>query len=168
MKEKEGIVDCPDQQMILYVEKDDGQYGPIQTGSYLTANYLDDFFLKRKNLESTLREQLINGTISIVKYFMVLEDLSLSELAARAAIRKSRVRKHLDPSGFAAVTAAELSRYARVFNVPMANLLQVVLIKNKEQFESAMILENRTDRVEVIQEQSGNPYVVLTKLSERT
>lgn len=168
MKEKEGFVDCPDQQMILYVEKDDGKYGPIQTGSYLTANYLDDFFLKKKNLESTLRDQLIRGSISVVKYFMVLEDLTLSELAARAAIRKSRVKKHLDPSGFAEVTAAELSRYAGVFNVPLANLLQVVLIKNKKQFESAMILENRTDHLEVIQDQTENPYVVLTKISERT
>ncbi len=168
MKEKEGFVDCPDQQMILYVEKDDGQYGPMQTGSYLTANYLEDFFLKRKNLESTLREQLIHGKISPVKYFMVLEDLTLSELASRAGIRKSRVKKHLDPARFASATAAELSRYAGVFNVPIANLLQVILIKNQEQFESALIFENHAGHLEVIQEQTDNPYIVLTKLAERT
>ena len=51
MKEKDGYVDCPQQQVILYVEKEDGTYGPIQTGSYITSNFLDDYELKRKHLE---------------------------------------------------------------------------------------------------------------------
>ena len=54
MKEKDGYSECPEQQVILYVEKEDGKYEAIQTGSYLSANYLDDFFLKRKNLEKML------------------------------------------------------------------------------------------------------------------
>jgi hypothetical protein len=108
MKEKEGFVDYPEQQMILYVEKEDGKYGPMQTGSYLSANYMDDYILKRRNLELELREQLINGTISPIRYYMVLEELTLSELAARAGIRKSRVKKHLDPKYFGVVTADEL------------------------------------------------------------
>ena len=40
MKEKDGIIDCPQQQLILYVEKEDGTYEPLQTGSYLTKNSL--------------------------------------------------------------------------------------------------------------------------------
>ncbi len=117
MKEQEGIVNCPEQQVILYVEKEDGKYGPVQTGSYLTANYLDDYFYKRRNLEASLKERIVRGEISPVKYFMVLSDLTLSELAARAGIWKWRVKRHLDPVHFRSVSQSTLRKYANVFNV---------------------------------------------------
>ena len=30
MKEKDSIIDCPQQQVILYVEKEDGKYHPCK------------------------------------------------------------------------------------------------------------------------------------------
>jgi len=167
MKEKEGFVDYPEQQMIIYVEKEDGKYGPMQTGSYISANYMDDYIEKRRNLELELRDQLTNGMISPVKYYMVLEELSLSELAARAGIRKSKVNRHLLPEGFGTATVGELHRYASVFNIPIPNLLQVVLVKNNGRLESNLILENKADTISVVQVQTGNHYVVLTKIEER-
>lgn len=167
MKEKEGLVDCPDQQMILYVEKEGGIYGPVQTGSYLTANYLDDFFLKRRNLEADLRDQVLRGVITPIRYYMVLEELTMQELAARAGIRKSKVKKHLDPSQFGNVTVEELRRYATVFNVPIANLLQCLVVNIDHTDESTMLLEKNTGKLSISQEQQGNPYVTLTKIGER-
>ena len=167
MKEKEGLVDCPDQQVILYVEKEDGVYGPVQTGSYLTANYLDDYVQKRRNLESELREQLLRGDITPVKYYQVLVDLSIHELSARTSIRRSRVRKHLDPASFGSATVDELRRYALVFNVPVANLLQVMVLRNNEVYESALILENRSEKISVFHDQPANPFLVVTRIEER-
>jgi len=117
MKEKEGFIDCPEQQMILYVEKENGQYGPIQTGSYITRNYLDDWYLKRRNLIQSLRQQVIRREISPVKFFMVLEDLTIAELSARTTIPIRKVKKHLSPESFATLSQTELNRYATVFNV---------------------------------------------------
>jgi len=57
MKEKDGTIDCPQQQVILYVEKEDGKYEPIQTGSYLTKNFLDDYEMKRHHLEESLKKK---------------------------------------------------------------------------------------------------------------
>ena len=168
MKEKEGFVDYPEQQVILYVEQDNGKYGPMQTGSYLSANYMDDYIYKRRNLEQELRVQLTNGLISPVKYYMVFVDLSFSELCARAGIRKSRVKKHLDPKHFSCATVDELRKYAAVFNIPLANLLQVILVNDKGNFESALILENKAEKISVDQNQTINPYVVLTKIAEKT
>jgi hypothetical protein len=167
MKEKEGFVDYPEQQMIIYVEKDDGKYGPMQTGSYLSANYMDDYMYKRRNLELELREQLIKGFISPIRYYMVFEDLTLSELSARAGIRKSRVKKHLDPKLFGIVRADELVRYASVFNIHVANLLQIVLVNNNDSFESNLILENKAEKISVDHTSTTNPYIVLTKIEER-
>lgn len=124
MKEKEGFIDCPEQQMILYVEKEDGQFGPMQTGSYITKNYIEDYFDKRNNLVHSLREQIDKGEISPVKFFMVLEDLTIKELSARAQIPVRKVKKHLLPDYFNKLSAEFLHRYSTVFNVSIEQLQQ--------------------------------------------
>jgi len=166
MKEKEGYADFPEQQIILYVEKEDGKYGPIQTGSYLSANYIDDYFDKRRNLESALREQVISGKKSMIFYYMILEDLSLSELSSRVKINKSRVKKHLDANQFGKATAEELRRYANVFNIPVANLLQVILIRENDLYKTATEIDNKIKDNSLIQQVTNNPFVTETKIKE--
>ncbi|MBN1198301.1 MAG: hypothetical protein JXA23_03040, partial [Bacteroidales bacterium] len=122
MKEKEGFVDCPEQQMILYVEKEDGEFGPMQTGSYITKNFLDDYFDKRNNLIHSLREQIDKREISPVKFFMVLEDLTIKELSARTQIPVRKVKKHLLPGNFTTLSSEFLKRYSSVFNVSLEQL----------------------------------------------
>jgi hypothetical protein len=122
MKEKDGYVDCPEQQVILYVEKEDGEYGPIQTGSYLTRNFLDDYELKRKHLEDMLRNKILNREVSPVYYYMVLGDLTISELAARVKLRKSKVKKHLEYGSFNLINDEILNKYADVFNVSVDDM----------------------------------------------
>ena len=126
MKEKDGYVDCPQQQVIIYVEKEDGKYGPIQTGSYITSNYLDDYELKRKNLEESLRTRIQKREISPVYYYMVLEDLTISELASRVRIRKGKVKKHLRHEYFKLINNEMLLQYADVFNVSVDDLNQLM------------------------------------------
>lgn len=126
MKEKDGYVDCPEQQVIIYVEMEDGKYGPIQTGSYITGNYLDDYQLKRKNLEESLKKRIDAGEVSPVYYYMVLEDLTISELAARVRLRKGKVKKHLRHECFDLITSEMLTRYADVFNVSANDLVRLM------------------------------------------
>lgn len=131
MKEKDGICDCPEQQMILYVEKENGQYGPMQTGSYISANYLDDFFYKRRNLEDALLKRVKSGEISPIHYFMILEDLTLSELAARAGIWKWKVKRHLKPGHFHDIKSQEMKNYAKVFNVTADEIRNLGSLKSE-------------------------------------
>ena len=128
MKEKDGTIDCPQQQLILFVEKEDGKYEPVQTGSYLTKNFLDDYELKRHHLEESLKKQIASGEVSPVYYFMVLEELTLSELAARAGMRKGKVRKHLQGSEFSSLTQDILQKYADVFNVTVPEMLNLATL----------------------------------------
>ena len=126
MKEKDGFIDCPQQQVILYVEKEDGKYEPMQTGSYITKNFLDDYELKRRHLEESLKKQVLSGEVSPIYYYMVLEDLTLSELSARAGIRKSKVKKHLEGFHFNSLPQETLQRYADVFNVTVPDILKLL------------------------------------------
>jgi len=123
MKEKDGIIDCPQQQVIIYVEKEDGKFEPMQTGSYITKNFLDDYELKRLHLEQSLNKQVASGIVSPVYYYMVLEDLTISELAARVGIRKGKVKKHLEKEHFISLPEETLLRYADVFNIKLEELL---------------------------------------------
>jgi len=126
MKEKEGYVDCPEQQVILYVEKENGKYGPMQTGSYLTRHYLDDYEEKRKNLEMELLKQVRNKEMSVIHYYMILGDLTLSELSSRVGLRKGKVRNHLEYHGFPGIKEEILQKYADVFNVQVADLKRMM------------------------------------------
>jgi hypothetical protein len=132
MKEKEGYVDCPEQQLILYVEKEDGTYGPMQTGSYLTRNYLDDYFGKRQRLEEDLKEKLARREICPLNYYMTLEELTIAELAARAGVSLRKARKHADPHHFSEIPHDLLARYADVFNVSTGDLLALWQTPQKE------------------------------------
>jgi hypothetical protein len=61
----------------------------------------------------------------------------------------------------------ELRKYAAVFNIPVANLLQVILVNEGGNFESALILENQAEKISIEQNQTINPFVVLTKIAEK-
>jgi len=127
MKEKDGYIDCPQQQVILYVEKEDGKYEPIQTGSYITKNFLDDYELKRRHLEESLKKKVQSGEVSPIYYYMVLEDLTLSELSARAGMRKGKVKKHLESAHFNAIPQEILKLYADVFNITVPDMLKLLM-----------------------------------------
>ncbi len=127
MKEKDGIIDCPQQQLILYVEKEDGTYEPLQTGSYLTKNFLDDFKLKRRHLEESLKQKVQSGEVSPIYYYMVLEDLTISELSARTGIKKRKVKKHLQADYFKTVTQETLQIYSDVFNIIVPDMLNLLI-----------------------------------------
>ncbi|MCX6251471.1 MAG: hypothetical protein NTX61_12050 [Bacteroidetes bacterium] len=167
MKEKDGYTNAPEQQVILYVEKEDGNYGPMQTGSYITGNYLDDYKLKRGHLEESLRNKVINNEISPVSYYMILEDLTVSELASRAGIRKSIVKKHLDPAGFGQARVSTLKKYAGVFNIPVSALLQILMLRYNDHFESYTILEEKKLDKGIELTDTKNPYVTLVKIGDK-
>jgi hypothetical protein len=153
MKEKDARVDYEPHQLILYVEKEDGSYGPIKTGSYITKNYVDDFWLKRKHLEEKCLEMLKNGEISPVGYFMILEELTDAEMAMRVNLSKGKVKKHKQPEYFEKISINLLRRYAEVFNVSLANMFLVIVITK--------------ENIRIKQVKTENPAVVITKIEEK-
>ena len=165
MKEKDVFVDCKVHQVVIYAEKKDGSIGPVQTGSYMTKNHIDDFHVITDNLNNSLIEKLRNGEISPIYYYMTMEELTISELAERVGISKGEVKKHLDPKGFQKVRISKLIRYANVLNIPLANLFQ--LIHTNEDKNWNMGYRESTDKSEsnlISQVKTNNPLIVETKI----
>lgn len=165
MKEKDVLVDFQAQQFIIFAEKSDGSFSPVQTGSYMSKNHIDDFYKIVDNLNKSLIEKLKKGEISPIYYFMSIEDLTIPELAARVRISKSSVRKHLDPKGFNKISVSQLKRYASVLNIPLANLFQIINTKEANNWYKGNVEDgDKSKPVQISQVKTDNPLIVETKI----
>ena len=167
MKEKDIYVDFKPQQLIIYAEKDDGSFGPVQTGSYLSKNYLDDFWLKKKNLEKSLVDKLKEGEISPIFYYMSMIELSEEELAARVKISTSKVKKHCKPEHFEKIKISLLKRYAVVFDIPVVNMFQIIVVKRAKEVISNIHKYEKDSKLNIEQIPTKNPLIVITKIEEK-
>ena len=152
MKEDDAIVSGGSHKLVLYVEKDDASYGPLQTGSFMTEKYLDDFLEKKEHLREKLLNQLENGLISPVSCYMTLLDIAEADLAARAGVSCRNLRKHLTPDGFAKLSLRQILKYADVFGIPVADMFQIILPGDK--------------KIQIRREKTKQPMVVITRISE--
>ncbi|MBN1416543.1 MAG: hypothetical protein JW973_15670 [Bacteroidales bacterium] len=164
MKEKDILTDYKDQQVILYAEKSDNSIGPVQTGSYVAGHYIDEFFYLMGKVEKTFYEKLLNEEISTICLYMTIEELTVTELALRAKIPLHRVKKHLTSRHFHSIRVSELKRYAEVFNIPVANLFQIISTRQDNKWRMGYKANVEEAKPVIIsQEETKNPYVVITK-----
>jgi hypothetical protein len=165
MKEKDLEIDCPWHQVVLYAEKDDGTYGPMQTGSYMSGTNISEHFRVTENLSRSLTEQLRAGTISPVYYYMMIEGLNIDEMAGRTGISKRRVKKHLTPAGFGKMKITSLKKYADVFNIPVANMFQIIYTVQNRNWDIGY--QGDIDRSKtglITQRKTGNPLIIETEV----
>lgn len=154
MKEKEAQIKHDIHPLVLYVEKEDGSYGRVESASFLSKNYLDDYLDKVRKWDAGLKDKLDKGEISPVYYYMIMLEMGEGDLASRVGISKWRLRKHLKMKAFEKIKLKMLKRYANVFDVPVSNLLHFTVIKEKDQ-----------GRLQITyQKASNNPYISVSKI----
>jgi hypothetical protein len=161
MKEKDAYIDYEPQQLVLYVEKDDGSYGPIQTGSYISKNYLDDFWQKMVKLRLSLLDKLKKNEITPVYYYKMIHDFNDLELSRRTGISLFKVKQHQKVSKFKNLKLSDLQKYAYAFDIPVANLLQIIALDEKEKLPDTE--EDNASQSRVRQTKTENPFIVITK-----
>jgi len=161
MKEKDAIIDYEQHQLMLYVEKEDGSFGPIITGSYLSKNYIDDYFEKMEKLRLSLLNELKDNLISPIEYYRIIHDFNVFELSRRTGISVFKVKKHLKVKGFEKAKVSDLVKYAEVFDIPVSNLFQVILVEGRD----SEIKDGSADKniYKVRQSKTQNPNLVITK-----
>ena len=125
MKEADAKVDHP-HQMLLYVEKEDGSYGTVQTGSYMASNFMGDFQERQQYFHETNLKAVMEGKISPVAYYMNTGELTVPEVADRTGIRAGLVRRHMLPRYFERMSVKQGLRYAELFGIPIARLFAFI------------------------------------------
>ncbi len=153
MKEKEIRVNFKPQQLVVYVEKEDGSYGQMVTGSYLSKHYLDDFFDKIRKWDKTLKEQLKKGEISPVYYYLIMREFGEGDLASRVGISRRALKKHFTMDGFKQMKLSLVKRYAEAFDIPVSALFHFTVVSEKD-----------AGKLSVSFEESENPYFSLSKI----
>ncbi len=129
MKEKDLYIEFEPQQLVYYVEKEDDSYGPIISGSQLSANYLDDFWEKRIKLEEDLRKQIAANKITPVYYYMILQEMGPKDLAKRVKISYRKLQKLFNPKHFKKIKIEKVIKFAEIFNIPVSSMFQTYIIK---------------------------------------
>jgi transcriptional regulator with XRE-family HTH domain len=169
MKEEDVLVDFKPQQFIIYAEKSDGSFSPVQTGSYITKNFIADFYEMTVNLHNSLIEKLKNREISPIYFYMTIEELTISELASRVGMSKFSVKKHIDPKGFQKLSVSKLKRYAEVLNIPLANLFQIINTKEDKNWNMGYREDAiNSESFQISQVKTDNPLLVETKIVHNT
>ncbi len=156
MKEKELYVDFKQQQAVYYVEKEDDSYGPVVSGSQLSHDYLDDFYLKKRNLELDLRHKIVHNEISPVYYFMLLQEMGEGDLASRTGVSKRRLRKHCTPKGFSRISVRILQKYADIFDIPLSSFFAMLMVKDEG-----------NEKIEVERVKTLNPVFEMIKVKSK-
>lgn len=169
MKEQEVNKDYKVKKYILYAEKADGTYGPVEGSSYMMENELDDFWFKKSHIEKLLRERLLKGEISPLYYYMVLQEMTVAELADRAGVCKQKVKCQLKPERFQKARVGDLLKYAKAFNIPLANFFQIIETSTglNPNYHFYFEEESKKDAQMVAQHKQDNPLMVVTKIEER-
>ncbi len=150
MKEKEAQVKFDQHQVTLFVEKDDGTYGPLQTGSYVAKNYVGDLFKNMEHFHTRALKQLLENEISPVAFYMILREITPADVAARIGIGTSQVKKHMTPKFFETMKLATAKKYADIFGIPVANLFQISIQSKSGYIEPAVLKQNK----------SKNPFII--------
>jgi hypothetical protein len=122
MKEKDIYIENKNHEIILYAEKEDASYAPIKSGSYASKHHLEAFFKMKETLDRTLRQDVQDGKISPIYYFMLMQDMGPGDLAKRIGISKRKLRKHFRPDVFVKLDDITLQKYAIVFGVSIEKI----------------------------------------------
>jgi len=88
-------------------------------------------------------EDVRKGRLSPLRVYMALHQMDVRLLASHAGLWRWQVRRHLKPRVFAHLKPHLLERYAKVFNVPVDQLVRVP--DNWERWEFIRRLAHRYD-----------------------
>lgn len=102
---------------VLYVEKEQGEFGPVHTRSFMAENYADALRERRQALRAEALRQVQSGATSPIAYWRTVLGMSQADLAARADVYQWSLRRHETPKGFRGIKPAQLARYAEVFGL---------------------------------------------------
>jgi transcriptional regulator with XRE-family HTH domain len=112
--------------LVLYSADSTGQCR-AETRKSEMDDQIDSFYAQRQVEFERLKHQMLRGEISPIGFCLTYQNMTAADLAARMGLSRRQVKRHLRPKGFAAVTVEQLQKYARVFDVGVADFFQFLV-----------------------------------------
>jgi len=106
--------------VVLYDAGEDGRCVPTVKNAEFNDE-IDVYYEQRAKELVRLHGRLMAGDLSPVGFFVEYQRMDPKDVAARARVSASAVRRHMTPSGFDGVTAGQLRTYARIFDISVAD-----------------------------------------------
>jgi hypothetical protein len=131
-------------------------YEPGQEGK-LTPEYVEDenndvidsYYHLRAMESERLQKELREQQISPVSFFIQYCNMTVLDTAVRMGLSPWRVKKHMTPKGFAKVDVATLQKYARLFDVGIADFFQFTRVKGDLEVSTERFAERLVQYVAV-------------------
>lgn len=140
--------------ILMYEADDQGKLQEKPRKSDLD-DQIETFYSQRQLEMDRLKSDVLSGRISPISLLMAYQQLTLPDLASRVKLSKRKVQKHLTPAGFRTITVEILQRYARVFDVTVADFFQFMLVKEGANVATSQKSERLYQLVDVFPEETA-------------
>jgi len=108
---------------LCYAVDENGNYTMVQSSGWdVKSIALDESMdLIRERIEQT-KQEIAEGKLSPIVYFMELHKMDLPLLASYAGIHRWFVKRHFNPERFRKLSTGTLKKYADVFEISVEEL----------------------------------------------
>jgi hypothetical protein len=110
---------------------------------------IDTFYEQRDKELKRLYALVAEGALSPIGLFLTYNNLTAKDVAPMVGLRVRAVERHATPAGFERATVEELKRYARVFDVGVADLFAFVFVHGDLEAEAQRLCDRLLARVDV-------------------
>jgi hypothetical protein len=111
---------------LCYVVDESGKYTTgLSRGWEVKAAALDLAWDDIKERTEDARQKALKGEVSPLLFFMEFKLMDMDTLAGYSGFWKWQIRRHMKPSVFNRLSQKKLERYAKVFEVSVADLKNI-------------------------------------------
>jgi hypothetical protein len=119
----EGNLSKSKMKELVYATDEKGNYTTaLSTGWEPKTIALSNSIEEINNRIIAAKEQVRNGEISPIAYYMELHKMDLAVLSSYAGLWKWRVKRHFDPKVFSGLSNKILQKYAAAFSISIEEL----------------------------------------------
>lgn len=119
----EGNLSKSKMKELVYATDEKGNYTTaLSTGWEPKTIALSNSIEEINNRITAAKEQVRNGEISPIGYFMELHKMDIAVLSSYAGLWKWRVKRHFNPKVFSGLSDKILQKYAKAFSISIDEL----------------------------------------------
>ncbi len=112
-----------DIQELCYVVNEKGEYVTALSSGWETKTIVQEATLEGiQTRVQEAKEQVANGLVSPIVYFMEVNRMDLATLSAYVSLWRWRVKRHFKPDVFKKLSTAVLQKYANAFDISIEEL----------------------------------------------